>query len=130
MIQYVTETEVIAINRLMILRYSPEEPIGIKDRGLLSSSVQRMNHSAFGEDAYITVFEEAAALFHSLINNHCFINANKRTAYGALQLFLARNGFALVLESSHAIELCVRVATEQMDIQQLATDIENNSSPL
>ncbi|TCI30422.1 type II toxin-antitoxin system death-on-curing family toxin [Exiguobacterium sp. SL-10] len=114
----------------MILRYSPEEPIGIKDRGLLSSSVQRMNHSAFGEDAYITVFEKAAALFHSLINNHCFINANKRTVYGALQLFLARNGFALELESSLAIELCVRVATEQMDIQQLANDIEINSSPL
>lgn len=104
--------------------------MGIKDRGLLSSSVQRMNHSAFGEDAYTTVFEKAAALFHSLINNRCFINTNKRTAYAALELFLARNGFALQLETSLAIELCVQVVTEKMDIRQLANELEHNASRL
>lgn len=127
MIQYVSETEVIAINQLMIKRYSPAEPIGMKDKNLLDSSLQRMNHSAFGVDAYPTLFEKAAALFHSLINNHCFVNANKRTAYAVLQLFLIRNDYSLRLNTAEAIELCVKVATKRMDIQHLAEEIKRKS---
>ena len=114
----------------MIQTYSPSEPIGIKDRALLSSSVQRMNHSAFGVDAYPTLFEKAAALFHSLINNHCFINANKRTAFSALQLFLRRNGYQLHVNATYEIELCVRVAIEKMDIPQLSQEIKRNAQAI
>lgn len=120
----VTEDEVIAINQLMIQRYSPAEPIGIKDLGLLNSSVQRMNHSAFGVDAYPSLFEKAAALFHSLSKNHRFLNANKRTAYATLQLLLTRNGYKLRLDETEAILFCVQTATESIEISQLAVQIE------
>lgn len=125
--KFVTEEEVIAINRLMIQHYSPREPIGLKDRGLLNSSLQRMNHTVFGADAYPTVFEKAAALFHSLINNHCFLNANKRTAFATLQLFLGRNGYVCSIGTADAIELCVSTATEEMDIVALASLIKQHA---
>lgn len=53
----------------MIQRYSSGEHIGVKEPELLESAVHRPQSSAFGEDAYPTIFEIAAALFESLGQN-------------------------------------------------------------
>ncbi|MCM2531115.1 Fic family protein, partial [Shewanella algae] len=58
----------------------PVSPPGIKNEDLLKSAVARPFMSAGGTDAYVGVFNKAAALFHSVINNHCFHNGNKRAA--------------------------------------------------
>ena len=42
--------------------------------------MNRTKQSAFGEEAYPSIFEKAAELFESLAQNHAFHNANKRTA--------------------------------------------------
>src|ERR1041385_4253608 len=55
-----------------------------RDRGMIESAVARPFHSAFRQDAYPTLVEKAAALFHSLISNHPFHDGNKRTAVLAL----------------------------------------------
>lgn len=73
----------------------PISPAGVKDRKLLESAVARPMQSAGGDDAFEDVFEKAAALFHSLINNHPFYNGNKRTALIAAGVFLDENGFWL-----------------------------------
>lgn len=83
-IRYLSVQEVITINVAMIQRYSPGEQIGVKEPRLLESAVHRPQSSVFGEDAYPTSFEKAAALFESLGQNHPFHNANKRTAFTAL----------------------------------------------
>ncbi|SDS12355.1 death on curing protein [Halopseudomonas litoralis] len=56
----------------------PVSPPGVKDEDLLNSSVSRPFMSVGGQDAYPGIFYKAAALFHSIINNHCFYNGNKR----------------------------------------------------
>lgn len=71
----------------------PVSPAGIKNLGVLESSVQRPFMSIGGSDAYIGIFNKGAALFHSLINNHCFHNGNKRTALLATLSFLGDNGY-------------------------------------
>lgn len=55
----------------------------LRDLGILQSAVFRPQTSAFGEDAYPTIHEKAAALLHSLARNHPFIDGNKRTAWAA-----------------------------------------------
>ena len=65
--------------------------IGVKSPSLLDSAVMRAQSSAFGEEAYLSIFEKAAALFESLGQNHPFQNANKRTAFTALVIFLRFN---------------------------------------
>ncbi len=42
--------------------------------------------------------KKAAALFESIGKNHAFLNANKRTAFIALNLFLGYNGYKLEME--------------------------------
>jgi len=77
----------------------------------VESAANRPFQSAFGEDAYPTTIEKGAALFHSLIANHCFHNGNKRTAVLALDAFLAANGLLLRLSDSETYELAKSVAS-------------------
>lgn len=71
MTRYLTIDEVLVIN---------EEVLGgeilLRDKGLLESAVARPMASAFGEDAYPSLFEKAAALLDSLSRNHPFVAIN------------------------------------------------------
>jgi death-on-curing protein len=93
----------------------PISPPGIKDRNLLESAVARPMQSAGGEDAFEDVFEKAAALFHSLINNHPFYNGNKRTALIAAGVYLDENGFWLEgCSDEELFEFTRRVAAHEI----------------
>ena len=83
--------EVIAIHHDQIKRYGGSH--GIRDLNLLISAVSRPQASFAGKDLYTTVFDKTAALIHSLIMNHPFVDGNKRTAMvsGARTLFI--NGY-------------------------------------
>ena len=48
-----------------------------------------------GQDLYPTLVEKAAALGFSLIQNHPFVDGNKRTAHAALETFLVLNGYQI-----------------------------------
>ncbi|HEX7288198.1 MAG TPA: type II toxin-antitoxin system death-on-curing family toxin [Candidatus Angelobacter sp.] len=50
------------------------------------------------------VIEEAASLFESLVQNHPFLDGNKRTAFTASAVFLAVNGYLLDFEDAQAYE--------------------------
>jgi|SRR5699024_8106765 len=77
--RYLTIQEIAAMNTFVIQQYSSGEQIGIKDHHLLESATFPPQSSMFGEDAYASLFEKAAALFESLAQNHVFFNGNKLT---------------------------------------------------
>jgi death-on-curing family protein len=84
------------------------EPVAkyeIINLGLLESSVRQPFQSAFGEDAYPTIQDKAACLFHSLIANHCFQNGNKRTGVLALDQFAYANGYVLTIPNHDMYDL-------------------------
>lgn len=82
-----------------------------RDRGLLESAVGRPFQTAFGADAYPTILEKGAALFQSLIANHPFGNANKRTGIIALEQFLVANSYLAFFENHEAYELARSTAS-------------------
>lgn len=94
-----TTEQIVAIHEMLAERFAstenPMSPPGIKDLTLLESAVARPYQSAGGADSYRTPFDKAAALFHSLINNHPFHNGNKRVALISAQVQLADDGFWL-----------------------------------
>jgi len=85
---------VLAIHEILVRKFQDSEdpisPPGIKNRDLLESAVGRPEQTIGGKDAYETPFDKAAALFHSLINNHAFHNGNKRIALVSAQALLAQ----------------------------------------
>lgn len=125
--RYLSVQEVIAINVAMIQRYSPGEQIGVKEPGLLESAVHRPQQSILGKDAYPTIIEKASALFESLGQNHPFHNANKRTAFTALVIFLRYNHLKFKVGPKQAEDFTVDMVNHHIDRQQVIKIIEAHS---
>jgi death on curing protein len=127
MTRFLTEEEVIAINLYMIREFTPDEQTGVKFPDLLDSAINRPQQSAFGEDAYPTIFTKATALFESLAQNHAFHSANKRTAFISLLQFLAYNGFKFVMDLKQAEDFVVDVVKHKYTFEQIVCIIESHS---
>jgi death on curing protein len=127
--RYLTAQEAIFINLMMIQLYSPGEQVGVKSAALLDSAVMRPQATVFGEDAYPSIYEKAAALFESLGQNHPFQNANKRTAYAALQSFLKANGLRFQFDPVKAAEFTVDMVNHKYTFEELVEVIRTNSIP-
>ena len=65
---------------------------GLRSEHLLASAVFQPQQSAFGEDAYATIPEKAAAYGFFIAENQPFLDGNKRTGELALVTFLDLNG--------------------------------------
>lgn len=105
---------------LAAARFSVGSPPEVRDWGLLESAVARPRASVFGEDAYPTVWEKAAALLHSLVRNHALVDGNKRLGITAAALLLHRNGIALSLVEDEAYDLVIAVAEGRADVPDIA----------
>ena len=68
---------------------------GLRDRGALESAVAQPEMTFGGDDLYPTIAEKAAALGHSLIQNHPFLDGNKRVGHAAMEVFLVLNGYEI-----------------------------------
>jgi death-on-curing protein len=64
---------------------------GIRDLGALESAVAQPRMTFGGTDLYPTVSEKAAALCFSVVQNHPFLDGNKRAAHAAMETFLVLN---------------------------------------
>lgn len=89
--------------------------VGVRDIGLLAAAVSRPRTSAFGDDAYPSIHEKAAALLHSIVRNHALVDGNKRLGLAAVIGFLGMNGWRLTMTEAEAYELVIDVATGRCD---------------
>ncbi|MBN2981587.1 MULTISPECIES: type II toxin-antitoxin system death-on-curing family toxin [Cohnella] len=125
---FLTKEEIIAAHYFIMRRMNDAEQAGVKDHGLLESAVHRPQQSVFGEDAYPTLFDKAAALLDSLVKNHCFHNGNKRTAYLVAKSFLMMNGYQLGMERKYAVEFIVDIAQGVYKLEAIAHLLEEHST--
>ena len=86
----------------------------VGDYGLLESALARPKATAFGEDAYPTLHEKAAALFQSLAANRALLDGNKRTSLAALELFYELNGHCFSASDDDLFDLVIDVATGRL----------------
>jgi death-on-curing protein len=98
---YLTVAEVVAIHHHQIQEYGGET--GLLNRGSLEAAVFRPQTGYYND-----LSEEAAALFESLVNNHPFVDGNKRVGFAAMHTFLLLNGFGLKVSSREAHEFMVK----------------------
>lgn len=74
-----------------------------------------------GHDLYPTVVEKAAALGFSLIQNHPFIDGNKRTGHAAMEMYLLLNGSEIDASISEQVDVILSIASGEMDREAFAT---------
>lgn len=87
---------------------------GLRDGAMLHAAAARPFATFAGQDLYPSDFEKAAALFHSLIKSHPFMDGTKRTAFAATLYFLANCGYSIpaVLPKEEVIQYCLALAEE------------------
>jgi len=88
--RYLSLQEVISLHSLLIAQTGGSS--GLRDRGALESAVLQPEASFGGEELYPDLASKAAALGHSLIQNHPFVDGNKRIGHAAMEVFLLLNG--------------------------------------
>lgn len=93
-------------------------PSGLRDRGLLESALDRpRNKYAYGERDIATL---AAAYTFGITRNHPFIDGNKRTAFLATMIFLARNEHTFAPTQGDATERMLKIAAGVMSEPEIA----------
>jgi death on curing protein len=92
----------------------------VRDPGLLDAACARPRSTVFGEDAYPTLEEKAAALLHSLVRNHALVDGNKRLGWLATAVFLDLNGRPPDLPDDEAFDLVMSVAEGTLEVDEIA----------
>jgi death-on-curing protein len=99
----------------------------VRDAGLLESAAARPRTTVFGEDAYPTLIEKAAALLHSLCKNHALVDGNKRLAWLATDVFLRINDVIVEMTDDDAFGLVMGVADGSVDLAGIAAALDGAS---
>lgn len=110
--RYLTVDEVLVIHARVVK--SSGGSLGIRDRDGLESAVAQPQMTFDGVDLYPDVFRKAAALGHSLISNHPFVDGNKRVGHAAMEVTLMLNGYEISLGVDEQEAVVLAVASGSM----------------
>lgn len=105
---FLTLDEVVAIHRDQIERYGGS--LGVREWEMLSSAIA-MPAATFGRQfLHSDLYEMAAAYLFHIVQNHPFIDGNKRVGAVAADVFLAMNDSRLVAGEDEYADLVLSVA--------------------
>ncbi len=114
---------VLRTHRSLIDRYGGAE--GVRDVGLLQAAIAMPQASFGGEFLHKDVFEMAAAYLYHIVQNHPFLDGNKRTGAAAAIVFLAINGVDLQDENDGLADLTLAVAEGKVGKREIADFFRN-----
>ena len=114
------EIDYLSLEDLLEIAAGVIDHVVIRDAGLLAAAAGRPQVTVFGDDAYSTFEEKAAALLHSLVRNHALVDGNKRLAWSAARVFCLLNGRELTYTVDEAEDLMLSAASGQLDVPEIA----------
>lgn len=99
----------------------------VRDAGQVASAAMRPDTFVFGEELFPSLPEKVAAIMHSLICSHPFLDANKRTAWTVAEACMIMNGMSYSFTNDQAFALVMRVAENcsQIDVKDIARELEH-----
>ena len=115
--RYLGLAEVVALHRRLLQLTGGAD--GIRDLGGLEAAIAQPKATFGGADLYPTVVEKATALCYALIQEHPFIDGNKRVGHAAMETFLLLNGAELVAPVDEQERLILDLAAGRVSRPQL-----------
>jgi death-on-curing protein len=125
---YLSLAQVVELQRELLAAFGGLA--GIRERGSLEASIARPAMTFGGEDLYADLASKAAALLHSLVLNHPFLDGDKRAGAAAAELFLELNGVALAASDQEFERVTLATARGEMSAEALAIWFRQRSRPL
>jgi len=126
--RYPTLAEVVELHR-QLLQATGGAP-GIRDLGALESAIAQPRATFGGVDLYPTVVEKAAALCFSLVQDHPFVDGNKRIGHAAMEIFLLLNGAEIDASVDDQERLMLDLAAGRIGRSHLTDWVRQHFKPL
>ena len=119
-----TVDEIIYLHSKLVARTGGSD--GLRDKGLLESAVFSALGGFGDEEAYPTIEEKAARLMYSIVNNHAFVDGNKRIGVVVMLTTLRLNEIKLKYTQTELIELGLKTASGNADYNYILTFIKSH----
>jgi death on curing protein len=124
---FLTVDDVLALHIDQIREFGGSE--GVRDQGGLESAVAQASATYGGMHLHAGLFEMAAAYAFHIVENHPFVDGNKRTALNAAIVFLGLNGFDVIDDEGRLYDATMGIAKGELGKQQMAVLLEQLSKP-
>jgi len=109
---FLTFAEIIEIHDYQIEHFGGGE--GLRDIELLKSAIGMPSATFGGEYLHPTILEMAAAYLYHLVENHPFVDGNKRVGAMAALIFLDLNGYEFDASDAEFTDMVLKVASGKM----------------
>lgn len=110
--RYLALNEVLELHRRIIAQSGGAS--GVLNLSALESALAQPQMTFGGNDLYPTLVEKVAALGFSLIQNHPFVDGNKRIGHGAMEVFSVLNGFEIVAPVDEQEQIILNTAAGKL----------------
>ncbi len=100
---------------------------GVRDISLLESAAYRPQATFGGEDLYPDLISKAAAMGHSIISNHPFVDGNKRAGYEAMRILLRLNDLDIKASENIKYAFVIDIAKGKLSLPQITTWLRSHS---
>lgn len=108
---WIEENLVLAIHDRLLVEHGGAE--GVRDESLLQSALSRpLNHIAYASS---DIIELAAKYIAGIVQNHPFVDGNKRTGFVVGVLFLELNGYRFTASEETAAQAVLELAARVID---------------
>jgi death-on-curing protein len=120
---WVDASDAFAIHEILLVRHGGAS--GVRDEGLLESALARPRQ----QFAYASpdIVEMATAYTAGIVQNHPFVDGNKRTGFVVGVLFLEMNGFEFTASEAEAAQAVLELAAGSIDETGFALFLRDHS---
>ena len=122
---FLTLEEVLEIHRDEIERHGGT--LGVRDNGLLESAVAAPQSGFVGHYLHSDLYEMAAAYLFHLVQNHPFLDGNKRVGVATALVFLTMNGVETKMANQALVDMVLAVAKGKMNKPAIAEFFRKHS---
>lgn len=101
---------------------------GLRSHGRIEATVATQEQAVFGKEVYGSIFEKAAALIRGIVQDHPFVDGNKRTGIMSGLLLLELNNVDMSKITDEELEdFAVEIATKSLSVEQIASWLQQHT---
>ena len=123
--KFLTLDDALEVHRDQIERYGGT--LGVRDNGLLESALAAPQSGFGGHYLHADLFEMASAYLFHLVQNHPFLDGNKRVGAAAALTFLVMNGIETKIPNQALVQMVLSVAQGRTEKTAIADFFRQNA---
>lgn len=112
-----SKQQIIAMHHTLVVETGGLD--GLRDEGLLDSAITASFQTFDSTELFQSIQQKAARLACGLVQNHPFLDGNKRIAAHTMLVFLALNGISLFYTQDELTSVFLKTAAGEVDYDDL-----------